>query len=123
MKLSVRDLDLTGKRVFVRVDFNVPVKDGKIGDDTRIQASLPTIQLALKQQATIVLASHLGRPKGKVNPQMSLRPVADRLADLLDAPVTFTEDCVGDDPTRAVADAKAAGGGIVLLENLRFHPE
>jgi phosphoglycerate kinase len=122
-KLSVRDLDLTGKRVFVRVDFNVPLKDGRIGDDTRIQASLPTIQLALKQHATVVLASHLGRPKGKVNPQMSLRPVADRLADLLNLPVTFTEDCVGDDAVRAVEGVKAAGGGVVLLENLRFHAE
>ena len=123
MKLSVRDLDLKGKRVFIRVDFNVPLKEGRIGDDTRIQASLPTIQLALKQGATVVLASHLGRPKGKVNPQMSLRPVADRLADLLQLPVTFTEDCVGDDAERAVAGVKKAGGGVVLLENLRFHAE
>jgi len=123
MKLSVRDLDLKDKRVFIRVDFNVPLKDGRIGDDTRIQASLPTIQLALKQGATVVLASHLGRPKGKVNPQMSLRPVADRLADLLQVSVTFTDDCVGDDAARAVAGVKAAGGGVVLLENLRFHPE
>jgi phosphoglycerate kinase len=122
-KLSVRDLDLKGKRVFVRVDFNVPLKDGRISDDTRIQASLPTIQLALKQGATVVLASHLGRPKGKVNPQMSLRPVADRLADLVDRPVTFTNDCVGDDPVRAVAEVHASGGGLVLLENLRFHGE
>ena len=122
-KLSIRDLDLAGKRVFVRVDFNVPLKDGRISDDTRIQASLPTIQLALQQGATVVLASHLGRPKGKVNPQMSLRPVADRLADLLDRPVTFTNDCVGDDPARAVADVHASGGGVVLLENLRFHAE
>ena len=122
-KLSVRDLDLKSKRVFVRVDFNVPLKDGRISDDTRIQASLPTIQLALKQGATVVLASHLGRPKGKVNPQMSLRPVADRLADLVDRPVTFTNDCVGDDPARAVAGVHESGGGLVLLENLRFHAE
>jgi len=122
-KLSIRDLDLKGKRVFVRVDFNVPLKDGRISDDTRIQASLPTIQLALAQGATVVLASHLGRPKGKVNPQMSLRPVADRLADLVDRPVTFTNDCIGDDPARAVAGVQAAGGGVVLLENLRFHAE
>jgi phosphoglycerate kinase len=122
-KLSVRDLDLKGKRVFIRVDFNVPLKEGRITDDTRIQASLPTITLALKQGATVVVASHLGRPKGKVNPQMSLRPVADRFADLLNVPVTFTEDCVGADAMRAIERVKASGGGVVLLENLRFHPE
>jgi phosphoglycerate kinase len=122
-KLSVRDLDLKGKRVFIRVDFNVPLKEGRITDDTRIQASLPTITLALKQGATVVLASHLGRPKGKVNPQMSLRPVADRLADLLNVPVTFTEDCVGADAARTIEGVKASGGGVVLLENLRFHAE
>jgi len=122
-KLSVRDLDLKDKRVFVRVDFNVPLKDGRITDDTRIQASLPTIQLALDRGATVVLASHLGRPKGKANPQMSLRPVADRLADLTNLPVTFTDDCVGHDAERAVAGVNASGGGLVLLENLRFHAE
>jgi phosphoglycerate kinase len=122
-KLSVRDLDLKGKRVFIRVDFNVPLKEGRITDDTRIQASLPTITLALKQGATVVLASHLGRPKGKVNPQMSLRPVADRLADLLNVPVTFSEDCVGAEAMRAIEGVKASGGGVVLLENLRFHAE
>jgi phosphoglycerate kinase len=122
-KLSIRDLDLKGKRIFIRVDFNVPLKEGRITDDTRIQASLPTIALALKQGATVVLASHLGRPKGKVNSQMSLRPVADRLADLLNVPVTFTEDCVGADAVRAIEGVKASGGGVVLLENLRFHAE
>ena len=115
-KLSIKDLDLKGQRVFVRVDFNVPLKNGVIGDDTRIKASLPTIQYALGQGATVVLASHLGRPKGKVNPEMSLRPVADRLAQLLGQPVAFATDCVGE-------QASAAKGNIVLLENLRFHPE
>src|SRR2546422_404205 len=123
MKLSIKDLELRGKRVFIRVDFNVPIKDGAIGDDTRIQASLPTITYALEQGATAVLASHLGRPKGKPNPQMSLRPVAARLADVLGKPVTFTEDCIGDDATQAVDGVHKAGGGVILLENLRFHPE
>src|SRR6266850_5053884 len=101
-KLSIRDLDLEGQRVFIRVDFNVPLKDGRIGDDTRIRSSLPTIQYALDQGATVVIASHLGRPKGKVVPEMSLRPIADRLADLLDMPVTFATDCVGDEAKGAV---------------------
>jgi phosphoglycerate kinase len=122
-KLSINDLDLAGKRVLIRVDFNVPIKDGRIGDDTRIRASLPTIRHALDQHATVVLASHLGRPKGKKNPQMSLRPIADRLAELLNRPVAFVDDCVGEGVQRAVDEAKRADGGIVLLENLRFHPE
>ena len=116
MKLSIKDLDLEGQRVFIRVDFNVPLKNGTIGDDTRIKSSLPTIQYALEQGATVVLASHLGRPKGKVNPEMSLEPVADRLAELLGKPVAFAADCVG-------AEARNAKGDVVLLENLRFHPE
>jgi phosphoglycerate kinase len=119
--LSIADLDLKGKRVFIRVDFNVPMKDGRLGDDTRIRETLPTIRLALERGATVVLASHLGRPKGKANPQMSLRPVADRLAELVGVPVAFADDCVGD-PARQVVDrVHASGGGIVLLENLRFH--
>jgi phosphoglycerate kinase len=122
-KLSITDLDVVRKRIFVRVDFNVPIKDGAITDDTRIQASLETIQYALAHGATVVAASHLGRPKGKPNPAMSLRPVADRLAELLSRPVMFTEDCVGEDVQRTVAKVHSSGGGVVLLENLRFHPE
>jgi phosphoglycerate kinase len=123
-KLSIRNLDLAGKRVFVRVDFNVPIKNGVIGDDTRIRASIPTIQYALgRGAAAVVLASHLGRPKGKPNPDFSLKPVASRLAEILGKPVAFADDCVGPAAAEAVVRAQAAGGGIVLLENLRFHPE
>jgi len=122
-KLSIKDLDPAGKRVFIRVDFNVPLKDGVIGDDTRIRATLPTIQYALDKGASaVILASHLGRPKGKPNPQYSLRPIADRLSQLLGRPVTFAEDCIGDAAAAAVRAAQA-GGHVVLLENLRFHPE
>ncbi|HEV3139121.1 MAG TPA: phosphoglycerate kinase [Vicinamibacterales bacterium] len=126
MKLSIRDLDLKGKRVFIRVDFNVPIKDGKITDDTRIRAAVPTVTLALERGATVVVASHFGRPKGKPNPQMSLRPVADRLADLLGKPVTFVGDCIGDEVKETVRKVHAGAGGpgsVILLENLRFHPE
>jgi phosphoglycerate kinase len=121
-KLSIEDLELAGKRVFVRVDFNVPIKDGRIGDETRIRASLPTIRYALDRGATVVLASHLGRPKGKRNPQLSLQPVAERVAALLSRPVAFAGDCIGDEAARAIGDAQR-GGGVALLENLRFHPE
>jgi len=121
-KLSIRDLDLKGKRVFMRVDFNVPLSDaGEITDDTRMRASLPSIELAIKAGARLILASHLGRPKGKPNPKMSLRPVAARLAELLGKPVIFATDCVGPE-----VEAQAAGlkdGEVMLLENLRFHPE
>jgi phosphoglycerate kinase len=120
VKLSITDLDLKGKRVFVRVDFNVPLANGVIEDDTRIQASLPTITYALERGATVILASHFGRPKGKPNPQMSLRPIADRLADLLNRPVAFATDCVGDEARRTVEEVAS---GVILLENLRFHPE
>jgi len=122
-KLSIRDLDLAGKRVFVRVDFNVPIKDGRIGDDTRIQASLPTIAYALDQGATVVLASHLGRPKGAVNPAFSLEPIVPRLAALAGRAVAFATDCIGDPAASAIAGAQRSGGRLVLLENLRFHRE
>ena len=122
MKLSIKDLDLRNKRVFIRVDFNVPLKGGVIGDDTRIRASLPTIQHAIDKGALVVLASHLGRPKGKPVSEFSLRPVAERLGVLLGRPVSFAADCVGPDVAVAVDDAKKRGG-VALLENLRFHSE
>ena len=121
-KLSIRDLSLKGQRVFIRVDFNVPLKNGVIGDDTRIRASLPTIQYALAQGATVVLASHLGRPKGQPDQELSLQPIATRLSDLLSRPVAFADDCVGASAAEAVLNAQG-DGDIVLLENLRFHPE
>src|SRR5262252_5748146 len=120
-KLSIRDLDLHGKRAFIRVDFNVPIKSGVIEDDTRIRASLPAIEYALDKGATVILASHLGRPKGKAAPEFSLRPVAERLGQLLGRPVVFADDCIGEKAARAVAEAKKSGA-VVLLENLRFHP-
>jgi phosphoglycerate kinase len=121
-KRTIRDLDLKGRRVFIRVDFNVPLKNGVIGDDTRIRASVPTIEHALSAGASrVVLASHLGRPKGKPNPEMSLRPVAARLSEILKRPVAFAEDCVG--PAAESAVDGAPEGGVVMLENLRFHAE
>jgi phosphoglycerate kinase len=121
-KRTVRDLNLKGRRVFVRVDYNVPLKNGAITDDTRIRETLPTIALVQAAGASrVVLASHLGRPKGAPNPDMSLRPVAARLAELTGKPVAFAEDCVGTAAERAVA--AAPDEGLVLLENLRFHKE
>lgn len=123
-KYSIKDFAVAGKRVFIRVDFNVPIKNGTISDDTRITASLPTIQQALDHGATVILASHLGRPKGKPSPEFSLKPVAARLEKLLNRPVTFVKDCIGDAPRLAVAKAQGPKGSkLVLLENLRFHPE
>jgi len=121
-KYSIRDFAVGGKRVFIRVDFNVPLKGGSITDDTRITSSLPTIQHALDHGATVVLASHLGRPKGKPAPEFSLKPVAARLGELLQRQVTFADDCIGHAAIRAVDEAHAPGGSkLVLLENLRFH--
>ena len=121
-KYSIKDLDLRGKRVFIRVDFNVPIKNGAITDDTRITSSLPSIQYALDQGATVILASHLGRPKGKPTPEFSLKPVADRLKQLLKRDVVFASDCIGEPAASAVAAAQK-GSKVVLLENLRFHAE
>jgi len=121
-KFSIKDLDLRGKRVFIRVDFNVPIKNGAITDDTRITSTLPTIHYALEQGATVILASHLGRPKGKPTAEFSLKPVAARLSELLKRPVVFATDCIGEPATSAIASAQA-GSKVVLLENLRFHAE
>src|SRR5688572_29559164 len=118
-KLSIRDLDLQNKRVFMRVDFNVPLAASgqEITSDKRIKSSLPTIQYALERGAALILASHLGRPKGKPNAEMSLKPVAKRLEELLKRPVKMAPDCVGAE----VEAMKPASGEVLLLENLRFH--
>src|SRR5208337_273941 len=122
--LSIRDLDLNGKRVFIRVDFNVPLQKNEKGEmeitsDKRIKASLATIQYALEHGAGVILASHLGRPKGKPNPEMSLKPVAARLSELLGKPVKMAPDCIGPE----VAALKPAPGEVLPLENLRYHAE
>ena len=120
-KLSIRDLDLKGKRVFIRVDFNVPIKDGHVEDDTRIRAAIPTINYATEHGARVILASHLGRPKGRRVDKYSLAPVAEHVSTLLSKPTAFAEDCIG-----AEAKAKVESlqdGDVLLLENLRFHPE
>jgi phosphoglycerate kinase len=119
---TLDDLDLRGKRALVRVDYNVPLdKDGQITDDTRIRATLPTIRALLERGATVVLMSHLGRPRGKPNPALSLRPAAERLRSLLGRPVTILDDCVGPAVEAAVKALKP--GEVALLENLRFHAE
>ncbi|MEP0545968.1 MAG: phosphoglycerate kinase [Rhodothermales bacterium] len=118
-KLTLDDLDLRGRRVLVRVDFNVPLEDGTITDDTRIRAALPTIRKITGSGATAILMSHFGRPKGAPDPAYSLAPVAEHLRSLIDAPVVFSEATVGDEAARAIADAP--DGAVVLLENTRFH--
>ncbi len=120
-KKTIRDIDLTGKRVLVRVDFNVPIKDGQVGDATRVRAAIPTLKYILDQKPRyIALMSHLGRPKGGPDPKFSLAPVAPVLADLLGTKVAFAQDCVGE-PARQAA-AALPEGGVLLLENTRFHP-
>src|ERR1700734_4317687 len=120
-KLSIRDLELRGKRVCIRVDFNVPMAGNKVEDDTPIRETLPTLRYAIDQGARLVLASHLGRPKGKVDPKYTLAPVAGRLPELLGKPVVFAADCVGAD---AESKSKALHDGeVLLLENVRFHPQ
>ena len=117
----VSDLDVKGKKVIVRVDFNVPIKDGKINDDTRITAALPTINYLLDHGAAVILMSHLGRPKSKEDLQFSLQPVADHLASLISAPVKFAADCRGEVAKQAAASLKS--GEVLVLENTRFYPE
>jgi phosphoglycerate kinase len=121
VKLSIEHVELRGRRVFLRADLNAPLEHGAVSDDTRLTAVLPTIRHALDRGAAVVLASHLGRPKGGAEPQYSLQPVAERLTALLERPVPLAPDCVGDAVERLARDLKP--GQVLLLENLRFHPE
>jgi phosphoglycerate kinase len=120
-KKTIKDINVRGKRVLVRVDYNVPIQDGNVGDDTRIRAAMPTLDYLLDHGAAVILCSHLGRPKGSPNPKYSLRPVAIYLAELTGRPVAFSEDCVG--PVAEAAANALQPGGVLLLENTRFHPE
>lgn len=119
-KKTIRDIDVNGKRVLVRVDYNVPIKDGEVGDDTRIRAAMPTLNYLLEHGAAVILCSHLGRPKGGPDPKYSLRPVAAHLSRLLGKPVSFAEDCIG--PLAEAAAKALQPGDVLLLENTRFHP-
>jgi phosphoglycerate kinase len=120
-KKTIRDIDVKGKKVLVRVDFNVPTKDGVVGDDTRIRAALPTIKYLVDNGAAVILCSHLGRPKGGPDPKYTMKPVAEYLAKLMGKPVAFASDCIGPEAEKAAAIIKP--GEVLLLENTRFHPE
>lgn len=118
-KKTIEDIDVSGKKVLVRVDFNVPIRDGTVGDDTRIQAALPTLEYLLEHKATLILCSHLGRPKGELQPEFSLEPVSERLSQLLKRQVIFAKDCIG--PVAEKAASQLKQGEVLLLENTRFH--
>ncbi len=120
-KKTIRDIDVSGKRVLVRVDFNVPIKDGVVGDDTRIRGALPTLEALLAGGAALILCSHLGRPKGGPDPKYSMKPVAEYLGKLMNRDVAFAEDCIG--PQAETAAKALKPGGVLVLENTRFHPE
>ena len=120
-KLTIEDLDLAGKKVLMRVDFNVPMKDGEITDERRIKAALPTIRYVLEKGAKLILMSHLGRPKGQVRAEFNLSPIAQRLSDLLGEKVTKMQDCIGEAVRSTAAGLKR--GDILVLENVRFHAE